>query len=184
MINRRLARIALIVLGSGVLINLLVGIGAALQENWMKMSLFFFVSALVVFFLMFCLLAMKVDACFSRLDNLFSEKSDSTQPRENGMIDKKATTNLKPIYRNNIIIEKVIYFLDVLFVAVSMSLGVIAGLYQDLFRMGLYLTACAFTVIIFNVVEIVLKINKCSMRLENLISDIGKKQSPPICPSG
>ena len=33
MINRRLARIALIVLGSGVLINLLVGIGAALQEN-------------------------------------------------------------------------------------------------------------------------------------------------------
>jgi len=160
--KRATLKIGLIVLGATIVINLLSGILAAVQENWIKMSFSFFTAVYIVFCCMVSLLAVKIETSFEHLKKLIVQNTDDVHCKK----DKITTTALG--------------LSAVLLVAVTMSLGIIFGMREEFLKMGLYLATSASISIIFAGAALSLKVHKYTKHLGKLISEKQEKNSSSI----
>jgi hypothetical protein len=127
--HRSLLKTAMIVLTANVVIQLLAGVMAGLGEDWMRMSLFLFGAVLSVFFATTGLVMMSLKDRLAQLENRLH-------------IDR---TEIPAGTRR---IGAGVGIFSVLSVAACMSLSIVAGFRGDWLRQGLYLAACAITVIV------------------------------------
>lgn len=82
MVNRGKIRVAMIVLIASALVSLFAGIMSGLHQDWMRMCGAFCGSVFVIFSCTMCLLALKIDTCFRRLEDLISKKLNFFQSGE------------------------------------------------------------------------------------------------------
>ena len=164
MVNRGNLRIAMIVLLASTVILLLVGIKAGLRQDWMRMSLFFFGTVLVIFFCTISLLGLQIDTRFRHIEDIVLEKSDSVRPVTTTPLNRRVVHNL------NQVISKVVGIFMVMSVPVLIFLAAIAGLHEKWFGLGVYLLVCSISVIISVVLLMELAIVVRSERLEEIIS--------------
>jgi hypothetical protein len=129
-----------------ILLQLVAGVVAGLQEDWMRMSLYLFGSALVTFFATNILLAIRLKTYFEQLkDRLPINCAES--PNVEGL-----ATRILPV-------------LTAILVPFWLSLSIMAILRQNGFWLALCLFACAVTIIVGTGVPIILKI---TVRLKQL----------------
>lgn len=154
-------RLAFVVLTVGAIVPLVAGISAALDGDWLRMSLYFFGSALVAFVETSCLLGIKIDASFGRMERRFlGEHTAIPQPK--------------------CVVVQVLLIFMILSVAIHMSLAAIAHLGEQWFRLGVHLMACAVTVIVCTAVTYIIAIGVRSRRFEKLL---GRKEGQVVgCP--
>lgn len=157
--KREMLKVGLIVLGASIVITLLSGILAAVQENWFKMSLSFFTAVYLVFCCMASVLAVKIEKSFKHLKNLIVQNTDDVLFKKDKITD-------------------VIGIISVILVAVTLSLGGISGLHNEFLKMGLYLITCASISIIFTGAALSLKVHKYTKQLDKLISE--KREKDPL----
>jgi len=113
------------------------------------MGLGFFLAAYMVECLVVLLLNMRIDTCFTRLEELISSKSDSVRLR----------------YPVN-----VVTIFPVVIAPLLLLLAMLSVNRQYWLMMCVFLSACAITVFISSGVLIALRINAYSTRLEALIA--------------
>jgi len=77
MVDRKTATVVLTVLGSSVLVQLVAGIFAGLRQEWLRVSILLTGSVLAFITFTSSLMVMKIDTCFSRLENLMLKKLNS-----------------------------------------------------------------------------------------------------------
>ncbi len=128
--HRHLAAIALIVLSANALIDLICGVVAGLQQDWVRMSLCLFGGVLAVFVGATVVVAMRLRDRLDRLDNRCH-------------VDRGAV----PTWVRRA--QAGVGTFAVVSVAACMSLSWIAGSRGEWLRSALYLTACAVTEIVF-----------------------------------
>jgi hypothetical protein len=128
--RHHLETIALIVLSANALIDLICGVVAGLQQDWTRMSLCLFGRVLAVLFGTTAVVAMGLRDRLDRLDNRCH-------------VDRGAV----PTWVRRA--PAGVGTFAVVSVAACMSLSWIAGSRGGWLRSGLYLTACAVTVIVF-----------------------------------
>ena len=128
---------------------LLFGVLTGLHHDWFRMGLCFFLAVYMVDGCVGGLLNLKIDSCFTRLEELISSKSDSVRLRNP---------------------SKVVSIFLVVIAPLLLLLSMLAGLRQYWLMMCVLLSACAITFFIFGGVMIALRINAYSRRLEELIS--------------
>lgn len=172
MIMNRVRVVALILFVAQMVFLLFIGIVAGLRQKWFVMFIFFFVTVLFVIFLMSALMALKIESCFKRTEEFIFRKSDAVR-------SIMKASNLKGIHKVNKLIEKYISILSHISTPVFLSLGVFVAIFrQNWFWMGILLFVCIINHIIFREVLMILKIDACSKRLEELISkDKGDRAS-------
>lgn len=154
MVDRKKMLVTLILFSVALVVQLLFGALAGLGQDWMRMSIFFFTSFVIVYCCVGFLLGLRIDSSFRRLEDLISKKSDSVRPG-NQVVS---------------VVSRVLHVFMVVSVAVQMSLAIFAGLRQDWLWLGVLLAASAITFVICGGVLMALRIHACSKRLEELIS--------------
>jgi len=164
MVNRGNLRIAMILLLASTVISLLVGIHAGFRQDWMRMSLFFFGTVLVIFFFTMSLMGLRIDTHFRRIEDIILEKSDS------GRIVETTPLNQRIVHNLNQVISKVVGIFMVMSVPVFIFLAAIAGLHEKWLGLGVYLLVCSISVVISIVLLMELMIVVRSERLEEIIS--------------
>jgi len=169
MVDRGNLRIAMILLLASTVILLLVGIKASLRQDWMRMSLFFFGTVLLIFFFTMSLMGLQINTRFRHIEDIVLEKSDSVRPVTTTPLNRRVVHNL------NQVISKVVGIFMVMSVAVLTFLAAIAGLHEKWFGLGVYLLVCSISVVISIALLMELAIVVRSERLEELISKEGKK---------
>jgi hypothetical protein len=137
------------------------GIYAGFNDKWFRMGFLFFLAVFMVGSCVSFFLDMKIDSCFTRLENLISRESDSIQLRN--------PSRLVGIYV--VIITPVLLFLTIQ--AVNRRYWLMASLFLSAFVINFFVSRDMF---------IALKIRTYSRRLEELISEnknveVSNKQS-------
>jgi len=170
-INDIRVRAALIVLiVSVIVVFLLGGFLEGLRQDWMRMILSFVGSVILVFYCMTFLLVLKINTCFSRMENFISGKTCSVG------IGTREAPNRKALVNKNHITMKVVSIFKVIFVPVCMVLGIISGFHENWFSFGVYFVVCTITIVICTGILIALKIDDCSSRLEEILSRSNEQQ--------
>ena len=151
--------VAFIVVIVSAILLLVAGVLAGLQEDWFRMSLFLFSSALLVLFGMSDLLARRLRTYLRQLASQFSI-DDPMSAYKAGL-----TTYI-------------VFLLMFVPVPISLSLAIIVGLHQNGFWLGVCLFACAITVIIgahaLTIVEVKGRLNYLQKLIPN--PDQGRDQ--------
>ncbi|HCO96008.1 MAG TPA: hypothetical protein DIU00_19060 [Phycisphaerales bacterium] len=163
MVDRGNLRIAMILLLASTVISLLVGIHAGFRQDWMRMSLFFFVTVLVIFFFTMSLMGLQIDTRFRRIEDIILEKSDS------GRIVETTPLNQRVVHNLNQVISKAVGIFMVISVPVLILLAATAGLHEKWFGLGVYLLVCSISVVISIALLMELTIVRHSKRLEELL---------------
>ena len=171
MINHNNLRIAMILLVASIVILLLVGIQAGLRQDWMRMSLFFFSTVLVIFFFIMSLMGLQINTCFRHIEDIVLEESGSDRPVMTKPLNRRI------VHKLNQVIVKVVGVCMVISVPIFIFLAVIAGLHEKWFVLGVYLLVCSIIVIISMVLLTALAIVRYSDRLEEIASKKIKKQT-------
>jgi O-antigen/teichoic acid export membrane protein len=170
-INHSNLRIAMILLVASIVILLFMGIQAGLRQDWMRMSLFFFSTVLVVFFFTMSLMGLQINTRFRYIENIVLEKSGSDRPVMTKPLNRRI------VHKLNQVIVKVVGVCMVISVPIFIFLAVIAGLHEKWFVLGVYLLACSISVIISMVLLTALAIVRHSDRLEKIASKKIKEQT-------
>lgn len=144
-------RLAFVVLTVGAVVPLAAGISAAINGDWPRMSLYFFGSALVAFVEMSCLLGIKIDASFGRMERRF-------------LGEHAALPQTKCVA-----VEVLLIFM-ILSVVTHMSLAAIAYSGEHWFCLAVHLMACAITIIVCTAVTYIIAIGVRSRRFERLLA--------------
>ena len=147
--NKALGLIGFSIISSAVAVLLLFGVLTGLHNDWFRMGLFFFLAVYMVDCCVGGLLNLKIDSCFTQLEELISSKSDSIRLRNP---------------------TKVVSIFLVVIAPLLLLLSMLAGVRQYWLMMGVLLSACTITLFISGGVMIALRINAYSRRLEELIS--------------
>jgi len=162
MVDRKNVRVAAVLLVMGAMVQLLASVDAGLRQDWTKMILMLFGFVFAVSVCMSIPLALKTEACFRGLERLVSEKLGSVPSSTSGPDRKSAR-------KANNVVEKIAALFMILSVPIHLSLGVLAGVHEKWFRLGIHLTACAVTMVVCMVVLMMLKIGTHTKRVEELI---------------
>ena len=157
-IERRNLIAAVILLGADAAIFLLAGIMAGFHEDWGRMTLLLFGSVQMVFFGMICLLGMTLNHHLTWLEDYFKidRKSIPVRPRRIGTA---------------------VGIFMVLSVSVHMVLAIVAGFRGHWFGLGIYLTACAVTLILCVGFMFIVGVHARLARLEQLPAGIRKAEN-------
>jgi phosphatidylglycerophosphate synthase len=164
MVNSRNFRVALVVLTASALITSLAVVRAGLHQDWERMSILFFGTALTFLFLTMSLLGLKIDTRFRHMEKIAKEKPDPGHP------DTTKPSSQRGTHDPNRVLAKAVGIIMVISVPVLLSLAIIAGLHEKWFGLGAYLLACAVSAVTCMSVAMGLAIDVRAARAEELVS--------------
>jgi hypothetical protein len=144
----------------GIFVFLYGGILSVMHREWFSVVFCFFICVFWVNNIIFCLLIRKVDTCFKRLENVFSNKSVSLLSEN---IPRYKALN---------------FFFMVVFWPVMLTLSVLAGTRQRWLLLCLILVALTVTNYLNNGLMLALRIKAYSKNLEELINQTRCDEKP------